>query len=81
MTTQTTHEALTDEAVLELISTRVEIGHWTTRMVLKELGIRDNNRNRKSCRGILARLSEHGKIHRDKLDEGSDLVTYRATAH
>ena len=72
-------EEIREDAVFELISTRVEIEAWTTRMVLKELGVRDNNRNRKSCRAVLAGLWQQGKIGRNELEKAGDLVTYMAS--
>lgn len=69
-------EELSESRVFELISTRVEITHWTTRMVLKELAIKDNNRNRKLCRNALGALSKQGKIARQTGGKDSDLVTY-----
>jgi hypothetical protein len=73
-----TTEAISETEVFELISTRVEIAHWSTRMVLKELAVHDNNRNRKLCRGALGALSKQGKIQRDSAGKDGELVTYSA---
>jgi len=62
--------------VFELLSTRTEITHWTTRMVLKELAVKDNNRNRKSCRNALGALSAQGKLRRHAGSKEGDLVRY-----
>ena len=71
-------EEVSEATVFELISNRTEITHWTTRMVLKELAVKDNNRNRKSCRSALGALSTQDKLQRHAGSKEGDLVTYSA---
>jgi hypothetical protein len=73
-------DTLSEEAVADLITTRIEISDWTTRMVLKALDVRDNNRHRKVCRGLLSDLSKQGRIQRKAVGKDSNLVLYSANS-
>ena len=72
----TTIEDLSAGKVLATIEADTSTSDWTTRVVLKKMGIAVNNRNRKTCRQALYGLWESGQIKKKPAVQGSDLVVY-----